>query len=101
MPKFKNHSNYNCKVTLDTGEQFLVYGQWIHNQKLDHWQGWQCDAGLKKFYIDKNFDIWDGLCQNKILGNIFDDWNVLNNNICQKETCVGCTDDLIATKFQI
>jgi hypothetical protein len=100
LKKFENHSNYNCKITLDNGEQYLVYGNWLHNEDLDHWRGWHCDAGYTKFYIDKNFDVWDGQCQNRKLGNVFEEWNIVDNNVCQRDTCFVCTEDLIVKKYQ-
>jgi hypothetical protein len=86
-------------VTTDTGEEYLVYANWVHNEKLDSWQGWHCDAGNTRFYIDKNFDIWDGECQNQLLGNVLEEWQPVENNICQRASCTGCTDDLITKKY--
>lgn len=100
MNQFENHHNFNCHVTLSDGQKFKVYANWIHNQELDYWQGWHCDAGHKKFYIDKNFDIWDGMCENQRLGNMFGSWNIVTDTICQRQRCIGCTDDLIAAKHQ-
>ena len=98
MNKFENHTNYNCRITTDSGEEFLVYANWIHNEKLDYWQGWKCDAGNTRFYIDKNFDIWSGECRNDLLGNVLGDWDVKVNSLCHQPTCTGCTDDLIIKK---
>jgi hypothetical protein len=96
--KFENHSNYNCEIVLDTGEKYLVYANWIHNNSLDHWQGWHCEAGHKRFYIDKNFDVWSGECQNDYLGNATEEWAIKNNSTCKQSTCTGCTDDLLTAK---
>ena len=101
LSKFENHANYNCKITLDSGQEYKVYANWIHNEKQDNFQGWQCDAGLTRFAIDKNFDIWDGRCKNTRLGNVLDEWNTLDQNICKQPTCTGCTDDLLAKKYKI
>ena len=100
LSQFENHSNYNCKITLDSGEQFRVYANWIHNEQLDQFQGWSCDAGHTRFYIDKNFDIWDGECQNTHLGNVLTEWNINTDTICKRSTCTGCTDDLIVAKHK-
>lgn len=94
----KDHSNYNCIITTDTGDVHRVYANWLHNNDLDHWKGWSCDAGNTRFYIDKNFDIWSGLCQNDYLGNALTEWSTKSNTICQQNTCNGCTDDLITKK---
>ena len=83
---------------MDSGEEYQVYANWMHNNKLDNWQGWHCDAGYTRFYIDKNFDIWDGECKNKPLGNVLGDWATESNNVCKRITCTGCTDDLLTKK---
>lgn len=85
---------------MDSGEQFDIYANWIHNEKQDNFQGWSCEAGHTRFYIDKNFNIWDGECKNTQLGHVLGEWNTNPNNICKRETCTGCTDDLITTKNQ-
>jgi hypothetical protein len=101
LSNFENHKNYNCIITLDSGDEYKVYANWIHNQGLDHWQGWHCDAGHTRFHIDKNFDIWSGECKNDHLGNIAnDDWNIKTNTICNRSTCTGCTDDLLTHKYE-
>ena len=43
--KFENQENYNCRITTDTGEEYLVYANWLHNERLDNWQGWH-GAGI-------------------------------------------------------
>lgn len=98
LSNFENHENYNCVIELDTGEKYYVYSNWIHNQGLDHWKDWKCNAGLTRFYIDKNFNIWDGECKNTLLGNISDEWQMNNNTICHRDICNGCTDDLLTKK---
>ena len=85
---------------MDTGEQRKVFANWIHNNGLDHWQGWRCDAGATRFYIDDKLDVWSGECRNDFLGNALTQWSVKNHTVCKRETCTGCTDDLLATKYQ-
>jgi hypothetical protein len=98
LSKFENHVNYNCEIATDTGETYRVYANWLHNQQLDRWQGWQCDAGKTRFYIDKNFDVWSGECQNDYLGNVLTEWEPLQGTKCRRKTCTGCTDDLMTEK---
>jgi hypothetical protein len=43
-------------VQLDTGEIYHVEANWIHNNELDHWHGWSCDAGYKRINIDAEFN---------------------------------------------
>lgn len=101
MSQFEDHPNYNCKITLDSEKEYLVYANWIHNQDLDHWHGWKCDVGHTRFYLDKNFDIWAGECKNNYLGNMLDEWTIQTDNVCKQKTCTGCTDDLITKKQQL
>jgi hypothetical protein len=98
LTKFENDSNYNCEITLDNDKQYLVYGNWIHNNKLDQWAGWSCSAGHTRFYIDKDFEIWSGECKNDYLGNVLTDWNIKTDTQCKRDSCTGCTDDLITEK---
>lgn len=100
MSQYTNHPNYNCKITLESGEIFYVYSNWIHNQDLDHWQGWKCEAGYTRFYIDNNFNIWSGECFNDQLGNVLNDWNIKTDSVCKRKNCTGCTDDLITKKYE-
>lgn len=94
------HKNYNCQIFDDEGIAHLVYANWMHNENLDHWHGYHCDAGNTRFYIDKNFDIWSGECKNDYLGNIFTHWLPQSDTTCKRERCTGCTDDLITKKYQ-
>ena len=95
-----NHWNYNCVITTDSGEQKKVYANWIHNNGLDHWRGWHCEAGVTRFCIDDKLDVWSGECKNDFLGNALTQWTVKTHTVCKRETCTGCTDDLLATKYQ-
>jgi hypothetical protein len=100
LNKFENQENYNCRITTDTGEEYLVYSTWLHNEQLDQWQGWHCDAGATRLFIDKNFDVYSGECRNDYLGNAIDGFNLLEHAVCQQERCSGCTDDLVVAKHK-
>lgn len=96
---FGNHIYYNCKITTDDGQEFLVDANWIHNQGLDTWQNWSCNAGKDRIYVDANLDVHSGECKNDGLGNILTGWNLLPDaTICQRPRCTGCTDDLLQRK---
>jgi hypothetical protein len=99
--KFENHSNYNCEIETDSGQTYRVFANWMHNQHLDAWQGWQCEAGASRLYIDKNLNVWSGECKNDILGHALDGFEVLEHTICKRSTCTGCTDDLAVIKRKI
>ena len=96
--KFENHQNYNCEITLDNGEKYRVFANWLHNNKLDYWKDWYCDVGVNRVVIDENFNVFSGMCKNDNLGNLFTDFKILNENICKKDRCTGCTDDLLMKK---
>lgn len=96
-----DHENYNCVVTDELGRARKLYANWLHNNNLDHWQGWRCDAGATRFYIDENFNIWSGECKNQSLGNVLKTWDRVPESHCQRPRCTGCTDDLVTKKYQI
>jgi len=98
--KFENQENYNCCIITDTGEEYLIYANWLHNEKLDQWQGWTCEAGATRLLIDKDFKVYSGECKNDYLGNALNEFNLIENTICRQERCTGCTDDLIAAKHK-
>jgi hypothetical protein len=96
---FSNHIYYNCKVTTDDGQEFLIDANWMHNENLDHWQGWICNAGKDRIYIDSDLDVHSGMCKNDQLGNILTGWDILTDaTTCNRLQCTGCTDDLIQHK---
>lgn len=96
----QNHKNYNCRVTTELSEEFLVYANWIHNEQLDNWKGWQCEAGASRLMIDKNFNVYSGECKNDSLGNALTDFTLLEHTVCKQDRCTGCTDDLIVAKHK-
>ena len=98
--KLENHENYNCRVTTDTGDEYLVYANWLHNEQLDTWQGWICEAGATRIMIDKDLRVYSGECKNDSLGSALDDFIILDHTVCQQPRCTGCTDDLIVTKYK-
>lgn len=95
----QNHENYNCHIELDDGQTFSVYANWMHNSGLDNWQGWLCDAGVTRIYIDSELDVYGGMCLNSKLGNIQTGWGLHDERVeCNRPRCTGCTDDLIVSK---
>lgn len=96
--KFENQENYNCRITLDTGEEYLVYANWLHNEQLDNWQGWICEAGATRLMIDKHLNVYSGECENDFIGSALTGFTLLDHTICKQERCTGCTDDLMVAK---
>lgn len=96
---FENHSNYNCQITLDNGDEYKVYANWIHNESLDFWQGWTCYAGSTRLSIDQDFNVWSGECRNDYLGSALHGFNLVDHTVCKRNTCTGCTDDLLVKKY--
>lgn len=86
-------------ITLDNGESFNVEANWLHNQQLDYWKDWSCDAGYHRIYIDAEQDVYGGQCLNDKLGNLETGWELLPSpTICKRDRCNGCTDDLLQLK---
>jgi len=100
--KFENHQYYNCEITTNDNQTYKVNANWIHNQNLDNFQGWQCAAGQTRLNIDKDLNVWSGLCENQKLGHALDGFDVFDApSICNKPRCTGCTDDLLTAKRKI
>lgn len=95
--KLENHSDYNCLVITDTGEEYYMYSNWLHNNNQDSWLGWTCEAGVTRLYIDKNLNIFSGECKNDFLGSM-ENFIPLEKNVCKRSRCTGCTDDLMVAK---
>lgn len=99
---FDNQKFYNCKITLSNNDTYLVNANWIHNENLDYWSGWECSAGHDRIAVDFDFTVYGGECKNDTLGNIETGWDLLAApTICNRTTCMGCTDDLIISKRKI
>ena len=97
FPK-EDHHNHNCTIVFDDGSSTKVFAEWLHNNNLDHWKGWECEAGVTRISITENFDVYSGRCKNDYLGNLYKDWSLLPNATCKKQQCTGCTDDLLVSK---
>jgi hypothetical protein len=93
-----DQENHNCKVFFEDGTSAKVYANWIHNNNLDQWQGWYCAAGADRILITEDLDVYSGECKNDYLGNLNLEWNLIENPICKRERCSGCTDDLLMEK---
>jgi hypothetical protein len=99
---FNDHQYYNCEITLSDNTKYRVDANWIHNQNLDHWQDWECDAGFNRIVIEADLSVYSGECFNDYLGNLKTKWTLLDQpTICQKSRCTGCTDDLLQRKKEI
>jgi len=95
----ENHKNYNCIVYTDSNQHYYLSANWIHNNKLDNWEGWQCYAGVNRIYIDDD-NVYGGNCFNDYLGSLSEGWELFyNTTTCKRKTCTGCTDDLMIEKY--
>ena len=96
-----DHKNYNCEIFFEDGTSSKVFADWLHNEKLDCWKGWSCDAGITRIVIEENFDVYSGRCHNDYLGNLNSEWDLLEEAICKKERCSAVTDDLMVEKKRL
>ena len=101
MNKLDNQENYNCRVTTETGDEYLIYANWLHNEQLDRWKGWICEAGVTRLVIDKNLNIFSGECYHDNLGHALDGFQLKEYTICRLDRCTGGTDDLMIAKHKL
>lgn len=100
MIKWTNHQNYNCHVALDDGNTYNVFADWLHNNQLDHWKGWHCNAGVTRLYIRDDLEVFGGQCLNDHLGSIEQGFELFKEpTVCRRDHCTGCTDDLAVKKY--
>lgn len=101
--KFENHEhNCNIVVLTDKGNEYRIYANWLHNQNIDYFKDWHCEAGRQRIFIDVNSDVYSGECQNSLLGNLDSGWDLLEEDdaICHRTRCTGCTGDLLTYKYK-
>ena len=99
MNQLPNYPNYNCEITAADGQKSKVYANWLHNQGQNHWQGWHCQAGTQRVYIDKDLMVFGGECKNDFFGSALAEFKLLTDGTtCNRPTCTGCTDDLMVSK---
>lgn len=99
---FDNHEFYNCEVFLSDGTNYKINANWLHNEKLNYWKNWQCEAGFNRIFIDADSNVYSGQCLNDYLGNLQTHWELLNTpTTCKRERCTGCTDDILSEKQEI
>lgn len=93
-----NDRNYNSKVTFEDNTTALIYASRLHNENLNYWLGWHCDAGVNYIYIYDN-EVYSGECRNDKLGTLDQDWELIDNyTICKLDRCSGCTTNLLQKK---
>lgn len=97
--QFEDQQYYNCLITLDNNETYKISANWMHNNNLDNFQGWECSAGHLRLSIDKDLNVWSGQCENNLLGHALHGFDVFSEpTICNRLRCTGCTDDLLVAK---
>ena len=93
--------NFNCRAEYQDGSTVAVYANQLHNKQLDQWQGWHCQAGVTRIYVDHKGDVWSCEGRNIRLGNVYSDWQHLAApGQCSKPRCGPCTDDLVTEKYE-
>ena len=94
-------SHPNCTLLLEDGKVCQFDANTLHNENVDYWQGWECEAGYSRLFIEDDLTVYSGECKNDMLGNLETGWAELTQpTICKKERCTGCTDDLIVKKHR-
>ena len=96
----KHDEHHNCEVRLDDSTIVKIHANQLHNLDIDRFKGWRCHAGYDRISIGVDGTVWGGVCMNDRLG-IEQDWNLLDEpTTCTLDTCTGCTDDLLITKWR-
>ena len=86
---------------MSNDERYRVDANYMHNNQLDLWKDWSCNAGFHRLSIDKDFNVYSGECHNDHLGNIKTGWAPLTAPAtCKQQRCTGCTDDLLISKHE-
>lgn len=99
MTEFSDHENYNCRITLKSGDSYQINANWLRNEGLDRWRNWHCKAGVTRLLIADD-QVYSGECRNQHLGTI-DNWKLEETfTICNRESCTGCADDLMVEKHE-
>lgn len=102
LPKTYTHaSNYNVIATDANGDTHLMFASQLNEYNLHYWKGWSCNAGVDHIYVTETGDIYGGLCENDYLGNLHEEYALLNSPTeCKREKCSSCTDDLLIDKHK-
>jgi MoaA/NifB/PqqE/SkfB family radical SAM enzyme len=96
---YQNHINYNCEITLEDGETFKVYSQWLNNEELNYWKGWECSAGRLAIVIKPNDDVYGCVKKHDYLGNLNNEWDLMKSPvICRFDRCAVNTLELSLPK---
>lgn len=99
-PKIIDH-NYNAVATTEDGQEYLVFSERLHNEKLDNWQGWHCAAGYNYLVLDHKLDVYGSMCKNDFLGNLNNEFKILDSyTTCKRSRCILCAPDLSVSKYK-
>lgn len=92
-------------VSSSKNESSNHTAEWLHSTGRNHWQGWQCSAGLHSIYIDFDGNVFVATCAaGGWQGNVFrqglDPQNQLNRWIeCPAKVC-ACGSDMYIPKVR-
>ena len=86
-------SDTHPKTGIPIGLEYL-----LQKDQLDY-RGWKCFAGIRKFMIDSNGDIYGAQCKVMKLGNINTTWKFnINQVTCTIRYC-ACLSDIQIPKY--
>ena len=96
------HNNFNCQITTDDGEESLIYANWLNNNELNNFEGWECYTGTYRIFIDKSLDVYNAMCHSTHMGNLNTGWDLVDKIIiCPNKRCTGNTDDLMTRRYRL
>jgi len=97
--KITKDINCNAILELANGETIEIFADNLVQKNLNHFKGWQCNAGVERIYIESDFTVYSGQCKNNILGNLFDEnFSLIEDYVlCEQNSC-DCAGDIYTTK---
>jgi hypothetical protein len=99
MTTLVTNENCNAIVTTSTGDSVAIFADQLIDKRLNFFNGWSCNAGSERIYIEKDFTVFSGQCKNNMLGNLFDEnFKILNHPVICKQNSCTCTGDIYTTK---
>lgn len=103
MTKLKDDGNYNCTVFYDNGDHSNIFSTALNTNRLDNFNGWQCEAGFSRIYVHSDGTVWSSECNNDYLGSLKDEsFGLLKGAaVCKQARCVTSADELMLRKFKI
>lgn len=100
MSNITPDKNFNSTVFLEDGSNVRIYSGKLHALDLNHFKGWNCEAGFSRICVLPDSQVYSGECGNDYLGKLDDDtFRLLSTSTtCKKDVCTGNPADIMLRK---